>query len=102
MQRLGNPYRTNLQRPGKHAQPKQESDRGQNTGVGQAEVDTQSVSYSRTIMTGQWACLTTESDTLPISARLTPPSPLLPITIRSAPSSSAKATISRGTAPILR
>src|SRR5919107_3280008 len=56
----------------------------------------------RTTNTGQWACLTTESETLPISARRTPPSPLLPITIRSAPSSSAKATISRSTAPILR
>src|SRR5215204_4265203 len=56
----------------------------------------------RTTNTGQWAWRTTESDTLPISARLTPPSPLLPITIRSAWSSSAKATISRSTAPILR
>jgi hypothetical protein len=33
MQRLGNPYGTNLQRTGKHEQPEQESDRGQ------AEVD---------------------------------------------------------------
>jgi hypothetical protein len=47
MQRLGNPYGTNLQRPGKHEQPEQESDRGQ------AEVDRQSVSYSRTTNTGQ-------------------------------------------------
>jgi hypothetical protein len=44
----------------------------------------------RTISTGQWAWRTTESETLPISARLTPPKPRLPITISPAPSSSAK------------
>ena len=44
----------------------------------------------RTIKTGQWAWRTTESETLPISARLTPPKPRLPITMSPAPSSSAK------------
>src|ERR671913_2245935 len=42
----------------------------------------------RTIITGQWAWRTTESETLPIKARLTPPRPLLPITIRPASISS--------------
>jgi hypothetical protein len=47
MQRLGYPYHTNLQRPGMHEQPEQESDRGQ------VEVDRQPVTYSRTTNTGQ-------------------------------------------------
>src|SRR5918996_1114127 len=96
MQRLGNPNRTNLQRPGKHEQPEQESDRGQ------AEVDRQPVSYSRTTNTGQWACLTTDSETLPISALLTAPRPLLPITIVPTPSSSLSFTISLSGSPALR
>src|ERR671920_1693994 len=96
MQRLGSPNRTNLQRPGKHEQPEQESDRGQ------AEVDRQPVSYSRTTNTGQWACLTTDSETLPISDLLSPPRPLLPITIVPAPSSSLSFTISLSGSPALR
>src|ERR687896_2710042 len=96
MQRLGNPNRTNLQRPGKHEQPEQESNRGQ------AEVDRQPVSYSRTTNTGQWACLTTDSETPPISALLRPPRPLLPITIVPAPSSSLSLTISLSGSPALR
>lgn len=36
--------------------------------------------YPRIIMTGQWAWRTTLSETLPISARLIPPRPLLPPT----------------------
>jgi hypothetical protein len=71
-------------------QPKQESDCGQNAEDDQAEVDTQAVPYSRTIRTGQWACLTTESETLPIKARLTPPNPLLPMMIKPAPISSLR------------
>ena len=43
----------------------------------------------RTTKTGQWACLTTESETLPVRDRLIPPLPLLPMTIRPAPSSCA-------------
>src|SRR3712207_7683973 len=39
----------------------------------------------RTTKTGQCACRTTLSDTLPISALLTPARPRLPITIRPAP-----------------
>src|ERR671917_1800498 len=96
MQRLGNPNRTNLQCPGKHEQPEQESDRGQ------AEVDRQPFSYSRTTNTGQWACLTTDSETLPISALLRPPSPLLPITIVPTPSSSLSLTISLSGSPVSR
>jgi hypothetical protein len=37
--------------------------------------------YPQTTRTGQWACPTTESQTLPIRARRTLPRPLLPITI---------------------
>ena len=48
----------------------------------------------RTTKTGQCACRTTLSATLPISALLTPPWPRLPITIRPAPISSARRTIS--------
>ncbi len=48
---------------------------------------------SRTTNTGQWACLTTESETPPISALLRAPSPLLPITIVPASSSSLSLTI---------
>src|SRR5215211_1376114 len=58
--------------------------------------------WSRTTKTGQWACLTTASETLPISARLMPPWPLLPTTISPALVSSAKATISCGTPPSLK
>ena len=47
-------------------------------------------SSGRTIITGQWAWRTTESETLPISARLTPPRPLLPMTMSPAPTSSAR------------
>src|ERR671917_301541 len=96
MQRLGNPNRTNLQCPGKHEQPEQESNRGQ------AEVDRQPVSYSRTTNTGQWACLTTDSETLPTSALLRPPRPLLPITIVPTPSSSLSLTISLSGCPASR
>src|SRR5215204_2062984 len=48
----------------------------------------------RTTKTGQCACRTTLSDTLPISALLTPPRPRLPVTIKPAPISSLKLTIS--------
>ena len=48
----------------------------------------------RTTITGQRACLTMESETLPMRARLTPPSPLLPKAIRPAPISSATRTTS--------
>ena len=37
--------------------------------------------YPQTTRTGQWACPTIESQTLPIRARRTLPRPLLPITI---------------------
>src|SRR5215208_3210621 len=56
---------------------------------------------SLTMSTGQWACLSIESDTLPIRVRLIAPSPLLPMTISAAPSSSAKPITSSSTAPIL-
>jgi hypothetical protein len=49
--------------------------------------------YLRTTMTGQWAWRTTESETLPMRARLIPPRPRLPITIKPAPSWSARFTI---------
>jgi hypothetical protein len=42
--------------------------------------------YSRTAITGQWACLTTASETLPIKALLIPPRPLLPTTTTRPPS----------------
>jgi hypothetical protein len=45
-------------------------------------------------MTAQWAWRTTLSETLPISARLIPPRPLLPIAISPAPTSSARARVS--------
>ena len=45
--------------------------------------------YPHTIMTGQWACRTTEAETLPISALRIPPWPRLPMTISPTPSSSA-------------
>lgn len=54
----------------------------------------------RTTRTGQCACLATESETLSIRARLILPRPLLPMTIRSAPSSSAKRTISLSAPPL--
>src|SRR3712207_1339087 len=60
------------------------------------------IGSSRTTITGQWACLTTESETLPIKALLIPPRPRLPITMRPAPSSSANATISSDAPPTLR
>ena len=53
----------------------------------------------RTTKTGQWAWRTTESDTLPIKARLSPPRPRLPIAIRPAPISSPTRTISRSLCP---
>jgi hypothetical protein len=56
----------------------------------------------RTTSTGQRAWRITPSETLPSMTLLIPPWPRQPITIRSAPSSLAKATISRSTAPILR
>src|SRR5215204_6173215 len=40
----------------------------------------------RSTKTGQWACRTTNSETLPIRARSTPPTPRLPSTISPAPS----------------
>jgi hypothetical protein len=46
-----------------------------------------------TTKTGQWAWRTTESDTLPITARLMGPRPRLPTTTRPAPISSAARTI---------
>src|SRR5215208_735583 len=52
---------------------------------GRSESGLQRFRYSRTTKTGQWACLTTESETLPIKARLIPPRPLLPSTISPAP-----------------
>jgi hypothetical protein len=55
----------------------------------------------RTTKTGQWACLTTDSETLPIKARLIPPCPRLPITMSPAPISSPKATISLSGLPNL-
>ena len=58
--------------------------------------------YSRTMVTGQWACRTTESDTLPMSALLILPCPLLPITINPAPISWARVTISSSALPSLR
>jgi uncharacterized membrane protein YphA (DoxX/SURF4 family) len=48
----------------------------------------------RTTKTGQGACRTTESETLPASALLIRPRSRLPTTIRATPSSSASATIS--------
>src|ERR687897_2238510 len=57
---------------------------------GRGQVSGRLFYYSRTIRTGQWACLTTESETLPISARLTPPNPLLPRMIKPAPISSLR------------
>ena len=59
-------------------------------------------SYSLTIVTGQWACLTTESEMLPISALLILPRPLLPITINPASRSAAKSTISSSALPSLK
>lgn len=44
----------------------------------------------RTIKMGQWACQTTLSETLPIRARRSPPSPRLPMTMRPAPISSLR------------
>ena len=41
------------------------------------------------MVTGQWACRTTASETLPNKALLSLPCPLLPITINPAPISSA-------------
>jgi hypothetical protein len=58
--------------------------------------------YSRTTRTGQCACRTTESDTLPIKALLIPPWPLLPSTISPAPISSASPTTSGATRPSIR
>src|SRR5215211_2101989 len=58
--------------------------------------------YSRTMVTGQWACLTTASETLPIKALLSLPCPLLPMTINPAPISSASSTISSSARPSLR
>jgi hypothetical protein len=55
--------------------------------------------HPRTTNTGQWAWRVTESETLPIKALLIPPRPLLPITIRPAPMSSARWTISRAGSP---
>jgi hypothetical protein len=56
---------------------------------------------SRTTNTGQCACRKTASDTLPVSALLIPPTPRAPITIRPAPISSAKATISAAGRPVV-
>src|SRR5829696_6826922 len=58
--------------------------------------------HSRTMVTGQWACLTTESDTLPSSALLILPRPLLPITIKPVPISCANSRISSSARPNLR
>ena len=58
--------------------------------------------YSRTMVTGQWACLTTASETLPNKALLSLPWPLLPITINPAPISSASSTISSSALPSRR
>jgi hypothetical protein len=57
--------------------------------------------YLRAIKTGQCAFLTSESETLPIKALLTLPSPLPPIAIRSTSSSSAKTTTSSSALPNL-
>src|SRR5215203_5862750 len=59
-------------------------------------------SYLRTTNTGQWACVTTDSETLPIKALFRAPRPLLPITIAPAPSSSLGFTISLSGSPALR
>jgi hypothetical protein len=56
----------------------------------------------RTTTTELEACRTTESETLPISARLIPPSPRLPTAMSPAPTSSARATISSSGRPIPR
>jgi hypothetical protein len=56
----------------------------------------------RATKTGQWACLTTESETLPIRALLTPPCPRLPIAISPASISSASFTISASGLPVFR
>ena len=58
--------------------------------------------YSRTMVTGQWACRTTASETLPNKALLSLPWPLLPITINPAPISSANSTISSSALPSRR
>ena len=60
------------------------------------------LSCEPTTSTGQGARRITASEILPSMALLIPRWPLQPITIRSAPSSLAKATTSRSTAPILR
>src|SRR5215211_8993802 len=48
-------------------------------------VDSTYCFYFRTTKTGQWACRTTESDTLPIKALLIPPNPRLPTTTSPTP-----------------
>jgi hypothetical protein len=58
--------------------------------------------YSLTMVTGQWACRTTASETLPNKALPSLPWPLLPITINPAPISSATSTISSSALPSRR
>ncbi len=59
------------------------------------------VPHLRTTRTGQWACRTTLSETLPIRARLKPPSPRLPMTISPAPNSSLSLTIAWSFGPCI-
>jgi hypothetical protein len=54
----------------------------------------------RTTITGQWACATTASETLPIMALLILPRPLVPTT-NPAPNSSARPTVSAAGDPVL-
>jgi hypothetical protein len=56
----------------------------------------------RITMTGQGACRTTESETLPIRVLLIPPRPRLPTTTSPAPSSSANQTIAASGRPNMR
>ena len=59
------------------------------------------VPHLRTTRTGQWACRTTLSETLPKRARLKPPSPRLPMTISPAPNSSLSLTIAWSFGPCI-
>ena len=56
----------------------------------------------RTTRTRQWACRTTESETLPIKALPIPPEPRLPTTTSPTPRSSASSTISAAGVLILK
>src|SRR5215207_4344080 len=65
-------------------------------------VDSTYCFYLRTTKTGQWACRTTESETLPIKALLIPPNPRLPTTTSPTPNSSARSTTSAAGLPVLK